>query len=491
MTRFPTPADWTEVLNARVRVRLGLTRRTQDLLHMKGLTEASVLERRHQRDRALWHSIASGAGVRVVTLALSLLTVAISVRSLGDTAFGVVATLGTMIGLTGFADLGLGLGLMTRLAQSLGEDDQASLKPLISSALASLSVLGVFVGVVGSGSIYILPWDVLLGSPPLPNSVINASVVIFAVSVGLAIPASIGQRVLFGTQQGSAANTWSLAASIAQLGAVIAAAWLDAPVWAFVGATISIPVLVSCVQTVWVFNRASHLRPERSHVSRDVVSNLLRVSGLFFALNLAVAAGYQSDTLITSAVLGASSAAVFAIALRMFGAASGLFATSLQQFWPALAEALARGDLEWTRHRFKQVLIFSTLLLATAAGALVAFGQPVARIWVGEGLVPPLSLLVAFAVWTVYSHVMSQCSILLNAGGVLAPQVGMAAAMVCVNVPLSIMLTRQIGLAGPLIGSLVAHMLCEGVLTAFLVRRLLRDGVRGSTLAAPRHTDGQ
>ena len=478
-------------MNARLRARFGLTRGPQDLLHMKGPTQDGTRERRHQRDRALWHSMASGAGVRVITLVLSLVTVAISVRSLGNTAFGVVATLGTMIGLTGFADLGLGLGLMTRLAQSLGQDDQASLKPLISSALASLGALGIFVAVVGSGSIFVLPWDVLLGSPALPSSVINASVVIFSVSVGLAIPASIGQRVLLGTQQGSAANAWSLAASIAQLAAVIAAAWRDAPLWAFVAATITTPVLVACVQSVWVFYQASHLRPERAHVSREVVSNLLRFSGMFFALNIAVAAGYQSDTLITSAVLGASSAAVFAIALRMFGAISGLFATSLQQFWPALAEALARGDLEWTRRRFKQVLTFSTLLLATGAGLLVAFGQPVARIWVGPSLVPPLSLLVAFAVWTVYAHVMSQCSILLNAGGVLAPQVWMAAAMVCVNVPLSIWLTHRIGLAGPLVGSLVAHILCEGVLATFLVRRVLRHGVLGSTVDAPRHLGEQ
>jgi len=97
---------------------------------MTGPTEDGVLERRGQRDRALWHSISSGAGVRVVTLVLTLLTVAVSVRSLGHTAFGVVATLGTMIGLTGFADLGLGLGLMTRLAQSLGQDDDSALNPL-------------------------------------------------------------------------------------------------------------------------------------------------------------------------------------------------------------------------------------------------------------------------------------------------------------------------------------------------------------------------
>jgi len=445
---------------------------------MKGSTEDSVLERRSQRDRALWHSISSGAGVRVVTLALTLLTVAVSVRSLGDTAFGVVATLGTMIGLTGFADLGLGLGLMTRLAQSAGEDNPDAVKPLVSSALASLGALGALVAVVGTSSIFVLPWNVLLGSPGLPAAAINASVVIFAVSVGLAIPASIGQRVLLGTQQGAVANIWSLAASIAQFAAVIAVAWRDGPVWAFVAATISTPILVACLQSAWVFRRASHLRPGRSHVSRDVVRHLLRFGGLFFALNLAVAAAYQSDTLITSAVLGASSAAVFAIALRMFGAASGLFATSLQQFWPALAEALARGDLEWTKRRFKQVLTISTALLTAAAGLLVAIGQPLARIWVGESLVPPLGLLVAFAAWTVYAHAMSQCGTLLSAAGVVAPQVAMATVMVCVNVPLSIVLTSHIGLAGPVVGSLVAHMLCSGVPVVFLVRKVLRHGRR-------------
>jgi O-antigen/teichoic acid export membrane protein len=445
---------------------------------MNHSTEGNVLEHRKQRDRALWHSISSGAGVRVVTTVLTLLTVSVSVRSLGATAFGVVATLGTMIGLTGFADLGLGLGLMTRLAQSLGEDDQAALKPLVSSALASLAALGALVAILGSASIFVLPWDVLLGSPPLPNAEINASVVIFAISVGLAIPASIGQRVLLGTQQGAVANTWSLAMSMAQFGAVIAVAWHGAPVWAFVAATISIPVLVACVESVWVLMRASHLRPGRRHVSRNVTMHLMQLSGLFFALNFAVAVAFQSDALITSAVLGASSAAVFAIGLRMFGAASGLFGASLQQFWPSLAEALARGDLEWTRHRFKQVLAISTVSLAAVCGLLVAIGQPVARIWVGESLTPPLGLLLAFAAWTVYYHVLGQCGTLLNAAGVVGPQVAMATVMTCVNLPLSIVLTRQIGLAGPLVGSLVSHMLCAGVPTAFLARRVLRHGIR-------------
>jgi O-antigen/teichoic acid export membrane protein len=450
---------------------------------MKSLADHTVLEHRSQRDRALWHSMSSGAGVRVVSLVLSFLTVSVSVRSLDSTVFGVVATLGTVIGLTGFADWGLGLGLMTRLAQSLGEDDQAAVKPLVSSALASLSALGALLAIAGTASLFVLPWDVLLGSPALSKAEINASVAIVAVSVGLALPAGIGQRVLLGTQHGAVASTWSLAASIAQFGAVVAAAGFGAPVWAFVAATISTPILVACVQSIWVLNSASHLRPGWGHLSQDVVKSLLGVGGLFFALNLAAAAGYQTDTLIVSTVRGASSAAVFVVALRMFSSVSGLLGASLQQFWPAMAEALARGDLEWTRRRFIQVLTISTTLLATAGGLLVAVGQLVARVWVGESLIPPIGLLVAFAVWMVYSSAMSQCSVLLHAGRVVGPQVAMAIAMVCVNVPLSIVLTKQIGLAGPLIGSLLAHMLCVGVPTVLLVRTVLRRGARANVVA--------
>jgi hypothetical protein len=82
------------------------------------------------------------------------------------------------------------------------------------------------------------------------------------------------------------------------------------------------------------------------------------------------------------------------------------------------------------------------------------------------------------AVWTVYAHVMSQISALLNAGRVVAPQVAMATAMTCVNLPLSIILTMHIGLAGPVVGSLLSHILCSGTPSVFFIRRLLREGIQ-------------
>jgi O-antigen/teichoic acid export membrane protein len=447
-------------------------------MSMTAQSETAHSAARQRRDRAFRRSVTSGAGVRVLTVAFALLSVSISVRSLGDSAFGAVATLGTVVGMAGFADLGLGLGLMTRLAQSHGEDDGALAKPLVSSAMVMLLPLGLLVALIGTASSALLPWDRLLGSPGIPSGQVTASVIIFSVSVGVAIPASIGQRVLLGTQQGARANFWALLSSTAQLVAVVAAATLHAPAPGFVVATISVPVAVECVQSVRVLRRHDHLTPARAQASRQMAGQLMRVGGLFLALNVVVAVAYQSDTLIVSTVLGATSAAVFAVGLRMFGTLTSFYGTSLQQFWPALAEALARGDLEWVRRRFKQVLVLSTATLALLSALLVLLGQPLARLWVGPSLVPSLGLLAAFAAWAVYSHAMSQCSILLNAARVVGPQVAAATAMACLNVPTSILLTRHIGLAGPLVGSLVAHVVCSGVPTVVLVRRVLRHGIR-------------
>jgi O-antigen/teichoic acid export membrane protein len=167
----------------------------------------------------------------------------------------------------------------------------------------------------------------------------------------------------------------------------------------------------------------------------------------------------------------------------MFTAITSLLSTSLQQLWPALTEALTVQDLPWVRKRFGQVLLGSTALLATACAVLVLCGQSLATWWVGQDLTPSMGLLLAFAVWTVYAYAMSQCSVLLNAASVVRPQVVMAVTMTLANIPLSIVLTQHLGLAGPLLGSLIAHLVCAGVPTAFLVRRVLR-GVAPRRLVA-------
>jgi O-antigen/teichoic acid export membrane protein len=119
--------------------------------------------------------------------------------------------------------------------------------------------------------------------------------------------------------------------------------------------------------------------------------------------------------------------------------------------------------------------VFGTLGISVPSVLLlIVLGRPLARVWVGAQLLPSVGLLAAFAVWTVYSLAMTQVSFLLNAAQVVGPQVIMALSMTAANLGLSLYLTRHVGITGPLIGSLAAHIVFSGVPAVMLAVRVLR-----------------
>ena len=429
---------------------------------------------RVRRDNALFRALISGAALRLMGPLLGALTIAVATRGLGDVRFGVVATLVTVTSLLGFADLGVGQGLLTRLAAADGRDDPEEMRSLVSSAWVTMLGAGAVVTAGGLVAELVLPWQDMLGAGGLPVDEVNKAVTAAVVITGVAVPAMMGQRVLLGLQRGTLVNIWTFAGSLLTPAAVVVAVVLHFPLWFFVVAFAGAPVIVALVQTAWVFGKShAHLRPRWRMVTLESVRRLVGVSGLFLVLNLCVAAAYQADALIVAGVVGASAAAVFAVTLRMFALLSGLLASGTQQLWPAMAEAFQRGDIDWIRSRFLRVSGITAGILTPLCGLLIVIGQPFVRIWAGPTLVPPMSLLICFAVWTVYGVFMMQVSYLLSAADVVAPQVVMALTMTAANLALSLYLTHRIGISGPILGSLLAHIVFNGVPALMIARALL------------------
>jgi O-antigen/teichoic acid export membrane protein len=106
---------------------------------------------------------------------------------------------------------------------------------------------------------------------------------------------------------------------------------------------------------------------------------------------------------------------------------------------------------------------------------LLVAGQTIARIWVGDKLVPPFSLFVALAVWTVYMTVITQYSYLLMAADRITLLAALGVVIAVVNLAVSIVLTRWIGMTGPIVGNLVAAVLIQWWPMVILTRRLMRD----------------
>jgi O-antigen/teichoic acid export membrane protein len=437
--------------------------------------DAERRRRSKARDRALLSSLGSGAVIRILTALLSMAYFAVSVRALTQVQFGALATVATFTGVMAFADLGIGGGLMTKLAFAHGQDDRVTAKLLVSGAWTAMLVLGLLTICIGALMAHLLPWSRILGMPPSSLAEARAAFLAFGICAGLAIPANIGQRVLMASQRGTTANIWLLASTAATLTTITFMSFFRAPLWCFVVALVGTPVIFAASQSLWVLTVTyPDIRPKYGLVTRSSLWSLGQVSGLFFILNIAITFAYQCDMLIVASTLGAGAAAVFAIGLRMFGALSGVLSGASQQLWTSMAEAMSRGDMDWVRTRFIRVLAGTSAIALAGSVVLVALGRPIARVWVGDDLVPSLGLLCAFALWTVYSIVMTQISFLMNAAQIIGPQIVMALTMTVANIAISIYLTNRMGLVGPLLGSLIAHVSCSGIPAIVYMRKILR-----------------
>jgi O-antigen/teichoic acid export membrane protein len=427
-----------------------------------------------QRDRALRRAFGFGAVARVLSVVASLVVVRLAAHHLGAAGYGVVATLVATAGLVGFADLGVGGGLMSSLAEAYAVDDVTRARGLVSSALVALSAVGLAVAAVLALLAALVPWHTVLGAPTVDIGELRLAVLVAALCVAAGIPGAVGERTLFAQQRGARAGAFTAATAVVTVGGTAVAVAADAPLWAFVLSILGAPAAVAWVETVTTLAAGPDRLGSVHAVRREHVRSLGSTGGLFLGLNLAVAIAYQTDTLVVAAIRGAAAAGVYAVATRMATLLTLPLVGGLDQMWTSIADALARGEQAWVRRRFRQIVVATAAGLVVFGAVVVAAGPFAAHAWVGHRLTPDRAVLAATVGWAAYGMVMTECSYLMNAAHIVRAQLVMAATMAAANVALSVWLTYRIGIAGPAVGSLIAHVCCAGVPTVFIVRRLLR-----------------
>ena len=105
---------------------------------------------------------------------------------------------------------------------------------------------------------------------------------------------------------------------------------------------------------------------------------------------------------------------------------------------------------------------------------LIVIAPPLLHLWVGDDVDPPLSMLVAMALWAVVSSVSNALAMFFNGASAIRFQVIIATGMAALNLALSIVLVQSIGIAGPMWGSVVAQSLIVLLPELIVIRRVLR-----------------
>jgi O-antigen/teichoic acid export membrane protein len=429
-----------------------------------------------ERNRRAMLTGSAAALARVVQIGTSLITVPLTLKYLGNERFGLWMTISSVLAMAAFADFGVGNGVLNTVAKAFGQDDMVGVRKAVSSGFAILNSIALILLLLFFSIYSFVNWGGFFRVvSPLAKLEAGPALAVFAVCFALNIAMDVVQRVQLGLQQGYRYGLWQLSGSIAGFIGVLSGIWLHASLPVLVIAIAGAPVIATTLNAIHFFGFVRpELRPDWAFVSRDTISQIARLGGLFFVLQVVSSVAYSADNLIIARTLGVINVPDYAIPQRMFALISMMVLMLAAPLWPAYAEAIARGDFQWIRRTLRKTLLIAFGISCMASLLLLVLAPTLIRLWIGTRIHPPFLLLLGFAIWTVIECTGNTLAVFLNSAAAVRIQITLSVIFAVICVCMKVFMAKHFGPVAIPWSATISWLTMEAVPWVFFVPRLLR-----------------
>lgn len=371
--------------------------------------------RTKERYRRILLSYAASFAAKMITIATMLISTPLTLHYLGVERFGLWMTISSLIVVAGFADFGIGNGLLNVIAEANGRDDREIAKRAVTSSVVLLAIIGLVVALVFTIIYHGLDWGYLL-SISVKESAAEAgqAVAVLVGCLAVSLPLLTAQRVQAGYQDGFQASLWQGIGSIFMLAGTLIAIYEQAGLPWLVMAAAGGPVVAMGLNWIHQFFFVRRwLLPTMIYIEWKMARRIAKTGALCAWFQLMGFVSMAADNLIISHFFGAEAVGSYAVMAKLL---SGLLVAQMLSaaLWPAFAEAIERGDLDWVRKTFRR-----TLVLFTAYGLISALVMGVAsfwiiRVWIGTEMEPSPLMALGFALWSFITNFFAAISALMS-----------------------------------------------------------------------------
>jgi O-antigen/teichoic acid export membrane protein len=447
-------------------------------------TSTSAGRGKERYRRAAWTSVAL-TGARVIAMAVALITVPLTLHYLGRERYGLWITITSVLTMLAFSDLGIANGLLNKLSAARGAGDEKLGRELVSSAFYVLLAIGAGLSALMLLANPIIPWARVFNLHDA-QAVREAgpAATLFAISLFVGLPLSVVSRVRNAAQEGFIDSIWTAVGSILSLVTVLAVIHYRLGLPALVIAIAYMPLLAILLNGVVGFAREYRaFLPRPGAVTRAAIAGVMATGGYFLIIQITGAVAFQSDSFIITQIIGPQAVTDYSVPMRLFMLVPTMLMLLVIPLWPAYAEAATRGDMEWVLVTLRRSLLVVGGLAFVSEAALAGLAVWLIPWWVGSSVHLSAPMLIGGATWAFVYAVTVALSMFMNGLGILRFQAAANAAMVVVNLALSITLTRAIGVSGVVWGSAVSQTFVVLIPTGILLWTRFRK--RPETSATP------
>lgn len=426
--------------------------------------------------------IAGGMAARLVGLPMSAIATAVTayltIRYVGEELYGYISLVATLFLLLPFADFGLGVVIINAIARippgqvpTARELDTIRRVFIRLVALATLLVAGAFITSSAGG------WSKTLN---IPASLTGADIfTASALSIYfLAIPFSIGQRILVGLGRNS---EMTLISVIAPLVTAIGTGLLIAAKCPPMSLALAPSFGIMLNNLIMCWRGFKHLGIRMRDI-RDISPNvspepLAHSAVSFFIFSLGLPIAMQSGRLILSNFSTAAELSTYSLMAQMYVPTLSVITIGSLALWPAYKRGGTDAGNLWVSSL--KTLGVVGLLIGTIFGLLA----PLAAYVISSGEIRPNAYLcAAFAALIFLMSIQQASGQLLTDESGLRFQAVCVVALAAISISLSVLWARPLGAVGPVLASIVAITVAQVIPGVIRARKVTRaHGLSGAS----------
>ena len=393
----------------------------------------------------------------IVTGVAGLIVIPLGIRYFGAATYGIWLVIQSLANYVRGADLGMPNALLTLFARAGSRADR---KALLSRSVIIASMSGALLATALLLTLRLAPRaaQAILGGTVLATSDVLLATTVVLVGIALTQPFSVAAAAVSGLHDMASIRLLQIPRALLSVGALWLVTVTHGGLVQLAGLTVGTEVLLGSLVMVRLAQLLSGGDSASGITQAPQTKALLPLGLSFFVLQALVLIINNTDNLIVVGALGAASVAQFAVPYKLLQAMSGLVGALQGPLWPGYAAAIARGDWAWVT----RVYGISEALVLSLGGLVWVVAIPtvpiITRIWLGPSLQASQVLVFVMGAYFFLFGYSSMNAIFLNACGKLRTQMMSLTAEAIINIGLSIILVRSLGIIGTAIGTLAGCM---------------------------------
>ena len=352
---------------------------------IESMPETSAAEIATRRNRSIRLAVVTSFLSKAGTILLQLLSIPIAVRVLGREEFGLYTTVNLTLSTVALLQVGVGPALTHGLTRARAAGDESRQRELGSTAFFLMAGIALLAGLALAAVLLAVPLssiygDAFAGKESALRPALWTGLALFLMLFVL----NLTERIREGHLEVASNNLWGAAGNVMAALFVGVGVWWIPQVWYLVVAVHGAMVLAKLFNTITLWRKHPLMLPSLKSFRLGEARHLFS-DGMAFSTCCLITGivEYNLCGWMVGRAGGPADIALYGVFISLTIMQLGFVVMLSTPTWPAVAEALARGDLAWARKAARRLYGFGSGFAICSALGLVIVGPWVLSLWLG------------------------------------------------------------------------------------------------------------